>query len=295
LITTKNRKDELRTAIQSTLAQSIRGQILVLDDGSTDGTSEMVRAEFPSVTLHREETSLGIIRARNKGVELAQTEIVVTIDDDCTFSAPDILSQTLHDLSQPQVAIVTMPIINVKQSNVVSGRAKDDQSIWISSHFQGGANAVKRSIFLRTGGLRAAFYRQCEETDMTLRLLDRGYVTRSGRAAPVLHFESPVRDKSKIYFFSARNNLLLLVINVPFPMLLLHLAATAFNLLMAGWRNGYTASTLSGCVAFLAKLPMALSERRPVQRKTYHLFRRIKKSETLRLETTDGLLPPIHA
>jgi hypothetical protein len=78
-------------------------------------------------------------------------------------------------------------------------------------------------------------------------------------------------------------------------MLLLHLAATAFNLLMAGWRNGYTASTLSGCVAFLAKLPMALSERRPVQRKTYHLFRRIKKSETLRLETTDGLLPPIHA
>ena len=65
VITTKNRKDELRTALQSTLRQTVAVEILVFDDGSTDGTSQMVAAEFPQARLHRVEQSLGIIEARN--------------------------------------------------------------------------------------------------------------------------------------------------------------------------------------------------------------------------------------
>ena len=50
VIVTKNRKEELRDAVLSALNQVGRLEILVIDDGSTDGTSEMIRAEFPTVT-----------------------------------------------------------------------------------------------------------------------------------------------------------------------------------------------------------------------------------------------------
>ena len=54
VITTRNRKELLRDAITSTLAQQEQVEIIVMDDASTDGTGEMVRAEFPMVRLvHR--------------------------------------------------------------------------------------------------------------------------------------------------------------------------------------------------------------------------------------------------
>src|SRR5690242_12260616 len=58
-ITTKNRKHELRSALESLLRQSMPLEILVLDDGSSDGTEAMITNEFPSVRLLRFEQSEG--------------------------------------------------------------------------------------------------------------------------------------------------------------------------------------------------------------------------------------------
>jgi glycosyltransferase involved in cell wall biosynthesis len=52
VITTKDRKGELRTAVQSAVEQTADPEVLVLDDGSTDGTAEMARGSviFQSTT-----------------------------------------------------------------------------------------------------------------------------------------------------------------------------------------------------------------------------------------------------
>src|SRR5271170_7046039 len=88
IITTKNRKDDLRKAVASALTQDARPRVLVIDDGSTDGTSEMIRGEFPTVQLERAEQSRGLIVQRNRGAALAQTPLIVSIDDDAVFSTP---------------------------------------------------------------------------------------------------------------------------------------------------------------------------------------------------------------
>jgi glycosyltransferase involved in cell wall biosynthesis len=49
VISTKNRKDELRNAITSCLSQSVPVEVVVFDDGSENGTSEVVRQDFPQV------------------------------------------------------------------------------------------------------------------------------------------------------------------------------------------------------------------------------------------------------
>ena len=281
LITTKNRRDELRKALLSTFSQDIACQVLVLDDGSTDGTADMVRSDFPQVQLHREEQSLGVIRARNKGIALATTDVVVVIDDDCIFSSPTCLRQAMRDLDQPRVGVVTMPLINANYSPRILGKAPDETGVWIAAQFQGGANAVKRAAFLAAGGMRGEFNRQCEETDLTLRLMNAGLYTRLGNGEPVLHYESPVRDRSRIIYFQTRNNLLICTYDVPLVALPVHLCATTFNVVRAGFAEGYYLATLRGLAAAVKETLLHLGRRRAVSLATYRLFRRLRRGEEI--------------
>lgn len=56
-------------------------EVIVVDDGSTDATSEIARAH--NVTVIRHETNRGLAAARNTGLRAASTPIVAFLDDDC--------------------------------------------------------------------------------------------------------------------------------------------------------------------------------------------------------------------
>jgi glycosyltransferase involved in cell wall biosynthesis len=96
-IVTKDRREELRRALTSATAQLGSVEVLVIDDGSTDGTAEMVRADFPKVRLHRFESSEGLVVRRNDAALLAHGRVIVSIDDDAAFSSPNSVAQTMQD------------------------------------------------------------------------------------------------------------------------------------------------------------------------------------------------------
>ena len=50
-------EDDAERAVRSALEQTARPQVLVIDDGSNDGTAEMLRTEFPQVVVHRGDAS----------------------------------------------------------------------------------------------------------------------------------------------------------------------------------------------------------------------------------------------
>ncbi len=84
VIPTHNRKHLLRRCLRAVLAQDYpHYEVIVVDDGSTDGTGEMVLREFPSVRYIRQEVSRGPAAARNRGIEAASGEIIAFTDDDC--------------------------------------------------------------------------------------------------------------------------------------------------------------------------------------------------------------------
>jgi GT2 family glycosyltransferase len=59
VIPTRNRRRELRELFLSVQKQTVPLEIIVMDDASTDGTSEMMRSEFPAVGLERSDVTGG--------------------------------------------------------------------------------------------------------------------------------------------------------------------------------------------------------------------------------------------
>ena len=277
LITTKDRADELPRAIDSVARQTAPVQLVVVDDGSSDHTSELVRERYPWAELARNESALGIIEARNKAASLAKTNILFTLDDDAEFSTPDVVADTLALFDHPRVAAVTIPLVNH-----IEGReerfdefpeAARTGELWCSFAFKGGANAMRLDVFREMDGYRGFMFRQGEESDYCIRLLDRGYVVRAGTADPVDHYPSPRRDSPQVYRYTGRNNLLFAWYNVPMPHLLKHWAGGVVNLLRAGVRRRRPVSVAVGIAWGLWTSLTRPGVRKPVSTRAYQLSR----------------------
>jgi glycosyltransferase involved in cell wall biosynthesis len=86
---TKNREALLRRAVESVLTQSYTTlELIVVDDGSTDGTRsylDTVRTADSRMRVIRNETSLGAPLSRNLAIRDAQGEFITGLDDDDYF------------------------------------------------------------------------------------------------------------------------------------------------------------------------------------------------------------------
>ena len=71
----------LPSIVEAAAASGLDTEIIVVDNGSTDGTSDEVVRGFPSIRLVRENTP-GISTARNTGVRTARAPVVLFTDDD---------------------------------------------------------------------------------------------------------------------------------------------------------------------------------------------------------------------
>ena len=279
LITTKNRRDELRTALLSVVNQSVAVEILVIDDGSDDGTAAMLRTEFPGVRVIRHDDSRGYIVRRNEGVRETSAQIVISIDDDAAFSTPHVVRQTLTEFSDERIGAVAMPYVDVNRSPHVWQRAPSADGVYATDRFIGTAHALRRDVFLAVGGYREALVHQGEEGDYCLRMLEAGFIVRLGSADPIHHFESPRRDFRRMDYFGVRNAVLFVWQNVPAPDIWWHLPVLILRLTLLTLRPVRLAHRLSGLAAGLR---LFLSARRmPVSKDTYRLARTLASKPQL--------------
>jgi glycosyltransferase involved in cell wall biosynthesis len=117
VVPTFNRKDILRQCLDALMAQDYADyEVIVVDDGSTDGTNEMIGAEFPQVK-YLYEVNQGQAVARNTGIHAAIGEIVAFTDDD-NLVPSDWLSQIASGYRRyPDVT-------------GVAGRMEPPESVW---------------------------------------------------------------------------------------------------------------------------------------------------------------------
>lgn len=277
VVSTKNRKDDLRVALGSCVSQVGEVELIVIDDGSTDGTAEMVAIEFPRALVIRRDFSGGYIAARNQGAGVAKGDVIFSIDDDARFTSPYVVTQTLADFNDPRIGAVAIPYSDVNRDGVERQRTPTTDGIFVTDRFVGTAHAVRRDVFLGLGGYREAFFHQGEESDYCIRMLDAGYFVRLGSADRIDHFESPKRDTRRMDIYGRRNDVLFAVLNVPWPWLPLHLLSVTLKGLWFGVRVGRPLRMLRGvCIGYIDAI-RNWQERRAVSVATYRLFRRLRK------------------
>ncbi len=87
LITTQNRKTDLAFTLSKiqNLLNSKEVVCMICDDGSTDGTSNFLKTEYPTIQLIHNSESRGLLFSRNRLLNLATTEFAISLDDDAHF------------------------------------------------------------------------------------------------------------------------------------------------------------------------------------------------------------------
>jgi GT2 family glycosyltransferase len=296
VITTRNRRQELELAVASALVQELDGalEVIVVDDGSTDGTAEMVASKFPAVMLHRFETSRGYIVQRNFGARVASAPIIFSIDDDAVFSTARIVADVLRQFDAPCIGAVAIPFINICQdAKRILQQAPDETAPYVLPSYIGTAHALRRELFLRLGGYREALFHQGEEGDYCLRMLEAGYVVRSGRSDPIHHFESPRRDFRRVDIYGRRNNVLFGWYHAPAPLLPGYLAATTWNGLAHGFAVRRPWTMLKGLLQGYRAIWTERTQRAPASSGVFRLYRELVSRRAVPLARIEGRLPRI--
>jgi len=88
IIPTYNRKDSLMRTLDSLSRQTYsaeRFEVIVVDDGGSDGTDQLTKTTYPFRLLHCRQINQGSAAARNHGAQQSHGDVLVFIDDDMTL------------------------------------------------------------------------------------------------------------------------------------------------------------------------------------------------------------------
>ncbi len=176
IIPTFNRCSTLNRALTSVLQQTILpDEIIVIDDGSTDATAQMISREFPQVN-YIAQGNKGVSAARNRGIQLAQGDWLAFLDSDDTW-LPEKLTTQLHALKKsPKLKICHSDEIWIRNGVRVNAMHKHKKSGgWIFKQclplcaMSPSAVMIHRSVFDDVG-LFDESLPACEDYDLWLRI-----------------------------------------------------------------------------------------------------------------------------
>jgi GT2 family glycosyltransferase/glycosyltransferase involved in cell wall biosynthesis len=188
-----NGKDLLEKYLPSVIEAMAGNEIIVVDNGSSDGSAEFVRETFPGVKVLALPQNLGFGGGSNAGFRAASNDIVVLLNSDMRV-APDFLEPLLEGFADPEVFAVSCQIFFSdpnklrEETGLTQGWWQDGmlrvrhrideevQDLFPCFYGGGGSCAFDRRKFLELGGfdeLLAPFY--LEDTDLGYMAWKRGW------------------------------------------------------------------------------------------------------------------------
>ena len=275
MIATRNRVEELHRTLDRHSHLPERPAVIVVDNGSHDGTATMVRNSFPQFGLVSLPANVGA-EARTLGARLATTPYVAFTDDDAWWEAGGLHSAIAAMSDDPSVGLVAAKVV-VGENGIddptsrVMESGKYDES-WRATPlgrravvgFMGCAAVVRRRAFLSTGGFDPYLFIGGEEEHVAIGLADAGWKLIYVPVATVRHHPSSRRESRVRRSLLARNEILTACLH--------YSAQRCFDRWFHPEAGDDRSSMWRGRVAATRSLSWALARRRTAQRALEEAF-----------------------
>lgn len=275
VIVTMNRLQDVRHVLASVRAQTYPNlEVVLVDNGSTDGTPRVIREEFPDVNVIRMYKNIGCPSGRNLAVANCRGKYFYLLDDDATLNPEGIAECVATAEQYPRLGAVCSLMYCNYQKHWYPGEFK--QLTYLSQFYATGV-LIRRELFEQIGGFPDDFFRNGEEEYASLLIQHAGYdcvVTPRS----IIHHGSETAIAGKFHnqwvYFSIRNSNRTALRLLPFPFNIAKVLKNALNYCKLAWnRNPFIAVRLLGCL--LLDSMRTLRTRTPISRAAYARYRGI--------------------
>ncbi len=199
---TYNRKKNLRETLQKVFEQTYRPiEVVVVDNGSTDGAPEMVETEFPQVKLIRLTRNHGHIASRNIACANTRGKYVVCLDDD-SFPGPNCVHRMVEEFEKDQqLGLMVFGIyihdLYIDQLDRIE-QSQKNVTVTEKYNWSGCGGAYRRDIVEKHGyweewGAEAPY-----ETALAAKAIHMGYTGKQFSDIYVLHHWSALGEPAAL-------------------------------------------------------------------------------------------------
>jgi len=211
----QRREALLQSLAMVRMQRYIPREIIVVDNHSDDGTVECVFSNFPDVHVVPLPRNEGTV-ARNYGVQAAQGDIVITLDNDVHLASPFELDKIANAFAaHPEASCITFKVLEGESDKLAVCAWCHPYPYWKYSdtafetdYISEGACAFRRRAFLDAGGYWGPLWIGHEGWDLGLQLLNRGGHILYDPSVRVRHMHcSETRPSFRPFYFYTRNYL----------------------------------------------------------------------------------------
>lgn len=239
-----NGKEHLEVCLSSLSTQSFQDfEIILVDNGSTDGSIDYVRERFPKVRLVPLVTNLGFCAGNNVGIESAQGDLIALLNNDTEVS-PNWL-ESLYEAAQrsPEAGFFASKMLLFDRRDTIDSAGDEFHTAGFASkrgwlqpdgpEFAqekdvfgacAGAALYRHEMLDEVGLLDEDFYANGEDVDLSFRAHAYGYRCLYVPTARVYHKGGATIGQTEKWFYLMRRNQLWIVVkNMPNQLLFRYL------------------------------------------------------------------------
>jgi len=287
-----NGKEDLPACLDSLLQQTIPCEIVVVENGSVDGSRELLAKNYPKVTVLPQKENLGFAGGVNVGIRYAiknGCEYVALLNNDATVNK-EWLSELVKTLEKnPKFGIVTSKIVSSDGSHLDStgdlyttwglpyprGRNESQLNTYDTQTkifgASGGASLYRCEMLQEIGLFDEKFFAYYEDVDLSFRAQLAGWQVRFTPTAIAYHQISATSSRIKGFatYQTMKNLPMLFWKNVPnslIPIILPRLFLAYWSMIAKACVTGKGWPAIKGQLVYLKNHYHVFKERRTIQK-----------------------------
>lgn len=202
--------------------QALDAEIIVIDNDSQDGSCDMVKALFPTVTLIENKENVGFSKANNQAVAVARGEYVCILNPDTavaetTFTEAikyfeevrnigalgvylmdgtgNFLPESKRNLPTPKVSLLKLAGFSQGYYSNLEETSKGEVEILVGAFM-----LMRRAVYNEVGGFDEDYFMYGEDIDLSYKITQAGYKNHYLGSTTTLHYKGESTQKDEVYF-----------------------------------------------------------------------------------------------